>query len=658
MALREWFRPPRHLLVMFFGITVISASTLGGLSWQLVRQDRDLATKRAEETRDNIAGLAAVELQSHLSEAEERLTALASLPEDVFSTKAAEYFSGIPGDSAFLVIRPDGVDTFPPGRLLYYPYAPTATQAPPEKFAEVDAVEYREKDRKHAIELLRELSTAPEPLVRAEALRRLGGNLQQTLRWQEAIVVYKQLASLGAIPIAPLDRPAELIAQGAIIKLLKEHDAKDQLSEEADALWTALHNGRWRITAGVYDEYAKQAREALSPAIPRPPDEEAVLLSDVAQFLWEQNREKTVSSRQTFWSADQSRLLIQRGSEERLLALAVGPGMIQSQWLKEAQSAVPDDSIRIALEDDGRAVIGLPDAAPNRQSVRLASGTGLPWTVYAISTSGFADARPFTVRSWLVLSGAGAIALLVLGGSYLIGRAVSRELAVARLQSDFVSAVSHEFRTPLTVLRQLSELLVQERVPDDSTRKQYYVVLEQESSRLHRLVEGLLKFGRMEAGVVRYQFEALDTTALLRTLVDEFSREASRHGCHVELDANGSVPPALADREALGCVIWNLLDNAVKYSPDCRTVWVNLATENGQVAIHVRDQGVGIPPVDQRRIFDKFVRGAVATMLGVQGTGIGLAVARQIVLRHGGEIRVQSEEGKGSTFTVLLPAAT
>jgi signal transduction histidine kinase len=287
--------------------------------------------------------------------------------------------------------------------------------------------------------------------------------------------------------------------------------------------------------------------------------------------------------------------------------------------------------------------------------LRPASATGLPWDLYAVSNDAVEGGIAFSARSRLVVGAVGAIALLVLGGSYLIGRAVSRELAVARLQSDFVSAVSHEFRTPLTVLRQLSELLVQDRVPTDTVRRQYYGVLQQESGRLHRLVEGLLKFGRMEAGVVQFQFETLDAATLVGSVVSEFSGEAERRGRSVELRFEGTGLHVRADRDALGCVVWNLLENAVKYSPDCQTVWVHLAAENGLAAIRVRDRGVGIPLGDRGRIFDKFVRGEAAATLGVQGTGIGLAVARQIVRRHGGEIRLESEVGRGSTFTVLLP---
>ena len=112
-----------------------------------------------------------------------------------------------------------------------------------------------------------------------------------------------------------------------------------------------------------------------------------------------------------------------------------------------------------------------------------------------------------------------------------------------------------------------------------------------------------------------------------------------------------------ADREALSRAIWNLLDNAVKYSPDCRTVWVELECDPQRVAIGVRDHGLGIPVHEQREIFEKFVRGADSKARRIKGTGIGLAMVRHIVQAHGGEILLVSQPGEGSRFTVSLPAA-
>ena len=132
--------------------------------------------------------------------------------------------------------------------------------------------------------------------------------------------------------------------------------------------------------------------------------------------------------------------------------------------------------------------------------------------------------------------------------------------------------------------------------------------------------------------------------------------ESSGH-C-VEVYANGDAPLVHADRAALACAVWNLLDNAVKYSPECQTVWADVGREDSRVAIRVRDRGLGIPVSEQRRVFEKFTRGVAAREAGIRGTGVGLAMVRHIAAAHGGEIKLESKPGEGSAFTLLLPAAS
>lgn len=263
-------------------------------------------------------------------------------------------------------------------------------------------------------------------------------------------------------------------------------------------------------------------------------------------------------------------------------------------------------------------------------------------------------------RRRLLLAGLAMMAVLTVLGGYFTARAAARELAVARLQSDFVSAVSREFRTPLTSMRHLTELLAGDAVPTEDRRRQYYSVLARETERLHRLVESLADFGRMEAGGHVYRFEAVDPVELVESVVAEFRGEVETSGRRVDLTANGLGRQACvvrADREALGRAVWNLLDNAVKYSPKSRTIDVAVARDNGQVMLSVRDGGVGIPPEEHATIFHKFMRGRSAKDSGVRGTGIGLAMVRHIVRAHGGQIRFTSAVGTGSTFTILLGAA-
>jgi signal transduction histidine kinase len=149
--------------------------------------------------------------------------------------------------------------------------------------------------------------------------------------------------------------------------------------------------------------------------------------------------------------------------------------------------------------------------------------------------------------------------------------------------------------------------------------------------------------------------EPLDVVGITRAAVTEFREEAAQSGFEVDLQLEDRTVMIRADQEALRRAIRNLLENAVKYSPDCRTVWVKGHVNNSRVAISVRDRGIGIDAQEQREIFRKFVRGSAAKRAGIKGTGIGLSMVRQIVEACGGEIRLESAEGAGSTFTIVLP---
>jgi signal transduction histidine kinase len=630
---------------MFFGITIVSAATLGWLGWELVAQNRDLEIKRAVELRENAAGLAVGSLQKHLAHVEERLTALANAENEV-APSAGDFARELNGDSVLLILHNDGLDAYPNGRLLYYPVLPRATEAAESLFAESEVLEVQQKDFARAVALLEPIAASSSASIRAAALVRIARNLRHLDHLAEASAVYSQLSELGSASVA--GKPAELFARYAMLAVLDEQRDHQRLLRDATALYTDLHNGRWRILRKDYDAYNDRLNEWLGSSAPSAETSATEPVTQATESLWDQwQNGKASTARQAQWFGDQPVLVIAQTSAARTAALVAGPRYIGS-WLSELDAS--SHGVRIALTDAAGHHVSGPTGASTPLQYAVA-----PWTLSAIPVNNSAPPGDLTLRNRLVMSGLAAIAVLVVGGSYLIGRGVARELAVARLRSDFVAAVSHEFRTPLTALRQLSELLAKGRVPNDEVRQKYYDVLEQESSRMHRLVEGLLKFGRMEAGAMRYQFETINAAELLHSVVDEFGREAERRGCTVELNATDSATAVRADREALGCAVWNLLDNAVKYSPECHTIWVDLARENGNVAISVRDRGVGIRQEDRKRIFQKFERGDVSKTLGVQGAGIGLAVVQQIVGSHGGQIQLESEPGKGSKFTMLLP---
>jgi signal transduction histidine kinase len=182
-----------------------------------------------------------------------------------------------------------------------------------------------------------------------------------------------------------------------------------------------------------------------------------------------------------------------------------------------------------------------------------------------------------------------------------------------------------------------------------------YAALGKETRRLHAMVESLLDFARMESGRRAYDMTETNAVELTETLVDEFRQQRHLSAHRLEWRPPETQPGIRADRDAISLALRNLLDNAVKYSPEASTVRVSVESRDGFAGITVEDQGMGIGPREQRDIFRKFVRGQAARALHVKGTGIGLTMANQIVKAHGGRIELESQPQRGSRFTIVLP---
>lgn len=634
--------PPasRRLFALFVATTLAPAIGLGWLGWRMVEQDRALERQRVQERRDHAADLGAAALERALAEIDERL----ATPAD----------SGRQGVS-IVVFGPQGVLHHTGAAPPYYPAVPAAPEPSAAVFAPAEALEFQGPGPAGAIRALNELARAKDPAVRAGALVRLARNHRKSGDFPRALGAFRELGKLADARVNGL--PAGLLALQGSALLFEALKKQEDLKSQASLLDADLRNGRWLLTRAPYELAKEQTRRWLGSGASDSEERDSLALAAAAEAVWKEwqaaiRPEPLIRGRRTVWTEDRSVLVLFRSSPDRLVVALVGPPFLES--LAELHSLRAAQHVDFALTDaEGRAVLGRPEGPVSRQSVRTASATRLPWTLHAISTAN----GEMSGRSRLLLAAIALMAVLVLGGGYLVHRAISREITVARLQADFVAAVSHEFRTPLTTMRQLSELLVHDRVSTDDRRRQFYRVLLRESDRLHRLVDSLLNFGRMEAGEIQYRFEPLDPATLVREVVAEFRQEASKTGYEIELQESGGLQPVRADRDSLARVFWNLLDNAVKYSPECHTVWVELAGVGKGIRVHVRDRGLGIPPEEQKEIFRKFVRGAASRAAAIQGTGVGLAMARQIVEAHGGEISVESKPGEGSVFTVLLPCA-
>ncbi|MFT3912784.1 MAG: ATP-binding protein [Anaeromyxobacteraceae bacterium] len=233
-----------------------------------------------------------------------------------------------------------------------------------------------------------------------------------------------------------------------------------------------------------------------------------------------------------------------------------------------------------------------------------------------------------------------------------------REARVAKLQTDFVNKVSHDLRTPLTSIRMFVETLQLGRIHDPERQKEALAIVAEETERLSGLINRLLDWARMESGrrtfnLVRQPVEPIVEAAIMAVL----AQTLGQGGIELTRDIPLGLPLVLADREALTEAVLDLLANAVKYTGPEKKLAVKAWARGPTVFIAVEDNGPGIPPREQKRIFEKFYRSSDALQRSIEGTGLGLAMAKHVVTRHGGDIEVQSEVGKGSTFTIALPAA-
>ncbi len=247
------------------------------------------------------------------------------------------------------------------------------------------------------------------------------------------------------------------------------------------------------------------------------------------------------------------------------------------------------------------------------------------------------------------------IAGILVFGLILTIRSVSHELELARMKSDFVSTVSHEFKSPLTSIRQLAEMLQSGRVSSEERRQTYYDVLLEQSERLSLLTDNILSLAKIEEGRAEFTFEATDISDLLTGIVASFRERVRHEGFDIGLEVEGALPLLAVDRTALSQAVTNLIDNAVKYSGDSRKIFVMATVEEQSLSIAVRDFGIGIKREDIDRVFERFYRGGDELTRTVKGSGLGLTLVREIVETHGGKINVESEPGKGSVFSIQLP---
>ncbi len=251
------------------------------------------------------------------------------------------------------------------------------------------------------------------------------------------------------------------------------------------------------------------------------------------------------------------------------------------------------------------------------------------------------------------------IAVLIMTVGLLVAaiRQLQRERAVINMRTNFVSEVSHELRTPLTQIRMFAETLLFDRVRSSDERRRALEIINREVQRLIHLVENVLQFSNGRSKKRELQTTQQSLRPIIERVVDEFrplsGQERANIVCHFAANATADV-----DADAIRQILMNLLDNAVKYGPGTQTICIEVTQRPGQIRLIVADEGPGIPRDDRERIWGGYYRLDRERKSAIAGTGIGLAVVRELAALHGGRTWVESNNGSGARFVVEFPAAT
>ncbi|MBN2271609.1 MAG: HAMP domain-containing histidine kinase [Sedimentisphaerales bacterium] len=338
------------------------------------------------------------------------------------------------------------------------------------------------------------------------------------------------------------------------------------------------------------------------------------------------------------------------------LLLWSGP-TVRSDFCNFETRFAGSDVLYRVLDDKGLYVSGYEQPAA-REFLTVPVGGSLPgWEVELY----FKDAdifdkvarRQVTIYIW---AGALVIALILAVGGFA-GRVVGGQMKVNRLKNDFIATVTHELKTPLASMRVLADTLLEGNYKDRQQATEYLELICKENKRLTGLIDNFLTFSRMERNKQAFEFEPTSPAEIARAAADAVRTKFEKAQCELTLDVADDLPEVFADADAMTTVLINLLDNACKYSRGEKKIALRVFAAGDSVGFSVRDNGIGISRRDIKKIFKRFYQVDRTLSRRVEGAGLGLSIVEFIVDAHNGQIAVESQPGRGSTFTVRLPTA-
>jgi len=703
--LRIAVRKQKKLILIFFLTIFLPALTLGVFGIRTIRNERFRLARQEENEGRRAARLIRAQYESKFEEIARALDDLVRNPAFIGKDYAAiselieKRFANDPliGQAVYLYRNEEPL--FP--RLLVPPGkkstdSPKTGDAPlAVRIRRAEALEFVERNPRAAAALYRELSAqAASQNLQAELLTGQARCLRKAEAYDEAIRAYTRIlkeysdvTTSSGIPLGvqarlqivecyqlsgdskgaathALDTYRELIKKPSA---LNEDQFKTYLSLVGEIIDTLLGGKKG---ARIPEDYRKEYASLKELQSGRLKEWEAAglikkeVVPELARRL----------SQAGAYGPNSYRFSRNIGGRDLILLAALIPDLTRRETAgmlcvqldnHQLCEVVLPEALKNVQLNDGTEVV-LADLAGRCLSPKKSPAEAFPlateyfgenfplWKieVFQISAkgSGMLDLRR-NFYFWTVLT----LIVVLAFGAFLIARTIAHEVEVLKIKSDFVSSVSHEFKTPLTSIKALMERLVEGKVRDEGKMNQYFSIIAQDTDKLTRLVNNLLDFSKIEEGKKEYVFAETDLARITADEVERFNKERAEAGPAIRLEIAGEIPALRADADALSRALANLLSNAVKFTPAGKTIRVGLSSNGKDVVIDVEDEGIGIPPDETAKVFEKFFQGRNALEQSAKGTGLGLTLVKHIVEAHAGKILVESRLGQGSKFSMVFP---
>jgi signal transduction histidine kinase/tetratricopeptide (TPR) repeat protein len=555
-------------------------------------------------------------------------------------------------------------------------------------YRQAENFEFAEKNHARATELYQEYyQKASSGQHKAAALEAMGRCFVAMKKYDRAVEIYGLLIKDFNHLENKAGHPFGIVASLQLYEISK-HQKKDKESfDDLIHLYDDIKNGKWFIDIPAYDLFTEEMEAEIENRLGEnhlhetqayyrslqnktSPYLESLIFAEFLKTKIIPRIKENVSLTPVTKKDQTKRLLAHHRDQSYMISYKTFPrtGMESQGGFCWNLQSLKDNHIPRILKNIEKetglqvTIIDESGGSSNKNNFSDSSSLALafrrfplPWQ-FTVSQPGLGDLQQTAQRDVFAYGILFFVIVTLLAlGAILIARDITREKEATRLKTEFVHNVSHELKTPLTLIRLYGETLQRKKNLSALQKDECYEIITKESERLSHLINNVLDFSRIDMGRKEFDFQKGNLAEAIKETFESYRYHLEKKGFSVRHRIDSHFPDTLFDREAISSVLINLLSNAVKFSPDKKEVTVRLLEENGRAVIQVSDKGIGIDPKEIKKIFTRFYRSKNKVSSDAKGSGLGLTLVKHITEAHGGWVAVESEPGEGTTFSVILP---